>query len=140
MKMKCGVCRYPDEIRVEYFQTPQYFPYNPRPVEITDEAIAIHRALEKHYNIRPNIPEDYGMPNENYEQFNSPEEHLKSIKERWPKYEELLKLKKSDFNDLERYLATAAHREWAERQDRLAVNLAIDIFRKYEEEAFDPAI
>ncbi len=51
MKMKCGVCRYPNENRVEYFQTPQYFPYKPRPIKITKESIAIHEAVKKHYTM-----------------------------------------------------------------------------------------
>lgn len=51
MKMKCGVCRYPNENRVEYFQTPRYFPYKPRPIKITKESIAIHEAVKKHYTI-----------------------------------------------------------------------------------------
>jgi len=138
--MNCGVCRYPNNIRVEYFQTPLF-------VRKNEHAIKFEEWQKWNESLRPNVPEDYGMENGPYEEFNSPEEHLSSIEKRWPGYQELLKLSQSQFNDLERFLATAAHVEWAERQDRLAerqdrlaVNLAIKLYKEHSFKEFDPAI
>ena len=52
--MNCGVCRYPNESRIEYFQTPLF---------VRQE---FHR--NEH---RPNTPEDYGMMSERFQDFNN---------------------------------------------------------------------
>jgi len=60
--MNCGVCRYPNESRTEYFQTPlfvrQNFHRNEHAIKF-DQWQEWQRSLRG--DIRPNIPEDYGM-------------------------------------------------------------------------------
>lgn len=139
MKMKCGVCRYPNENRVEYFQTPQYFPYKPRPIKITKESIAIHEAVKKsQQELRPNTVEDYGKKPE--DPFRSPQEQafsdamLGSIKEEMI---DDLKDLSSSFGTMKMYKDLGINDEPFTGLTRWKDG---DLSRRYHMRVFDPVI
>lgn len=79
--MNCGVCRYPNESRIEYFQTPQLRH------RVNEHALKLEewRKWTDSLN-RPNVPEDYGMKNESYKEYNSQEEHLMDLFREYPQH------------------------------------------------------